>query len=210
MFEPHSPLASRIERGGRDGADGRRTLELTEIRPVNLVQLGIFAGGEAPLDALVRELTGSALPLAANVVASVGGCRLYRIAPDQVWIRTPDSRCGRELERRVPAAAGTVTVLDAARVCLRVAGASAAALLAHHVPLDLDATVFAPGHFAQTGIAHAGVLLERLAPQAFEMLMLRTFAASTFDLLIDSAWPYGYDLDTQAAAGGGPAASVPR
>jgi sarcosine oxidase gamma subunit len=38
------------------------------------------------------------------------------------------------------------------------------------------------------------VLLERRGPECFELYMLSTFAGSAWDLLVDSALPYGYSI----------------
>jgi heterotetrameric sarcosine oxidase gamma subunit len=198
MFESRSPLAGRLALGGRDGADGARAVRFTEIRGRHLVQLGVFGGGVSALSPLVRSITGAALPDSNCEVTDSGGHRLYRIAADQYWIVALDPGAGRALEQAVPKDLGTVTVLTGARVCLRLEGAAAAAVLAHHVALDLDLKEFPPGRFAQTGIDHAGVLLDRRGAECFELYVLGTFAASAWDVLVDTALPHGYSLGAGA------------
>jgi len=202
MFESRSPLEGRLAAGGRDGADGRRTLRLTEIRNGHLVQLGVFAGAAAALEPIVRSVTGAALPVSSREVTVAGAHRLYRIAPDQYWIVSVEEGAGQELERAIAPESGTVTLLSAARVRLGLEGPAAAAVLAHHVALDFDEAQFPPGRFAQSGIEHAGVLIDRRARDRFELYVLRTFAASTFDMLIDTALPYGYELGVETAGPG--------
>jgi heterotetrameric sarcosine oxidase gamma subunit len=202
MFESRSPLAGRLALGGRDGADGARAVRFTEIRGRHLVQLGVFGGGVSALAPLIRSITGAALPDSNCEVTDSGRHRLYRIAADQYWIVTLDGAAGRALEQAVPADWGTVTVLTGARVCLRLEGGAARDLLAHHVALDLDLQEFPPGRFAQTGLDHAGVLLDRRGAECFELYVLSTFAASAWDVLIDTALPYGYSLGVEPAAGG--------
>jgi heterotetrameric sarcosine oxidase gamma subunit len=209
MFESHSPLEGRIAAGGRDGALGQRALRLAEIRGRYLVQLGLFGRPTSEIDSRVRALTGAVLPRSSNEVTVAGTHRLYRIAPDQYWIVSQDGRVAGALAREIAPEAGTVTLLTSARVCLAIEGSEAAALLAHHLPLDLEEREFPAGCFAQSGIDHVGVLLERRARDGFELYMLRTFAASIFDALIDTALQYGYDLavDTVSADPSEPSAT---
>jgi heterotetrameric sarcosine oxidase gamma subunit len=194
MFESRSPLAARLALGGRDGADGRRAVRFTEIGGRHLVQLGVFGGGASAVAPIVRSITGASLPESNWEVTDSGRHRLYRIAADQYWVVSLEEGAARALEQAMPPDSGTVTVLSGARVCLRLEGEAAREVLAHHVALDLDLNEFPSGRFAQTGIDHAGVLLERRGPECFELYLLSTFAASAWDLLVDSALPYGYTI----------------
>jgi heterotetrameric sarcosine oxidase gamma subunit len=199
MFESRSPLAARLALGGRDGADGRRAVRFTEIGGRQIVQLGIFGGGASAVAPLVRSITGASLPDSNCEVTDSGRHRLYRIAADQYWVVSLEAGAARALEQAMPPDAGTVTVLSGARVCLRLEGEAVRDMLAHHVALDLDLNEFPAGRFAQTGIDHAGVLLDRRGPECFELYLLSTFAASAWDLLVDSALPYGYSILQETA-----------
>jgi heterotetrameric sarcosine oxidase gamma subunit len=209
MFDSRSPLAARLAPGGRDGADGRRAVCFTEIRGRHLVQLGVFGGGASAVSPLVRSITGAPLPESNCEVTDSGRHRLYRIAADQYWIVSLEEGAGRALERALPPESGTVTVLTGARVCLRLDGEAACDVLAHHVALDLDVQEFPAGRFAQTGIDHAGALLDRRGRECFELYMLCTYAASAWDLLVDSALPYGYSLGVESVPAGGPGSTPP-
>ena len=173
------------------------------------MQVGVFGGGASAVAPLVRSITGAALPDSNCEVTESGPHRLYRIAADQYWLVSLEEGAGRALEQAMPSDSGTVTVLSGARVCLRLDGAAASAVLAHHVALDLDLQEFPPGRFAQTGIDHAGVLVDRRGRECFELYLLSTFAASAWDLLVDSALPYGYSVGVESAAAGGAGLSPP-
>ena len=202
MFESRSPLEGRLAAGGRDGADGARSLRITEIRGWYLTQLGVFGDGASALAPLVRSITGAALPDSNGQVTVSGPHRLYRIALDQYWVISLEEATGRALEQAAPPDSGTVTVLSGARLCLRLEGAAARDVLAHQVALDLDLTQFPAGRFAQTGFDHTGMLLDRRGRERFELYVLSTFAASTWDVLTDTALPYGYDVGVESAAAG--------
>ena len=72
--------------------------------------------------------------------------------------------------------------------------AAARAFLGQLVPIDLDPTVFPVHGFAQTGIRHVAGLLFRASEERYELLALRTFAAFTWEVLLDAARPLGYDI----------------
>jgi heterotetrameric sarcosine oxidase gamma subunit len=209
MFESRSPLAERLALGGRDGVDGARAVRFTEIRGRHVVQLGVFGSGASALSPLVQSITGAPLPESNCEAAVSGPHRLYRIAADQYWVVSLEDGAGRALEQAMPPELGTVTMLSGARVCLRLDGTAVRELLAHHVALDLDLQEFPSGRFAQTGIDHAGVLLDRRGRECFELYLLSTFAASAWDLLVDSALPYGYSVGVESAAAGGPDLTSP-
>jgi sarcosine oxidase subunit gamma len=202
MFESRSPLDERLAVGGRDGVDGARALRITEIRGWYLTQLGVFRDGASALAPLVRPITGAALPDSNGEVTVSGAHRLYRTAVDQYWLISLEEGAGRALEQAVSPEAGTVTVLAGARICLRLEGAAARDVLAHQVALDFDLTQFPAGRFAQTGFHHTGVLVDRRGRERFELYVLGTFAASIWDVLVDTALPYGYEVGVESAAAG--------
>lgn len=194
MFEPRSALADRIAAGGRDGAAGRRTLRLAELCGWHLAQLAVFAGREGEFAHALDPLLGGDLPTAPDT-ASIRDCgRLYRIAADRYWIVTADAGLLPALALAVPPDTGTVTPLSCSRTRIALEGPAARTLLARHVAIDLDAAAFRVGQFAQTGLHHTAAMIERGGDDRFELYVLRTYAASTWDWLIDAALPFGYDV----------------
>ena len=215
MFELRSPLATHLAVGGRDGADGRRSLRIGELAGWHLVQIGVFERSRAALAAAVEAVCGCALPSSPRtvttsprlvtasprtvttsppIVTAVPAHRLYRIAEDQYWLVTQDRAAAAALSRAIAPQDASITVLDHARIRLLIEGAAAAALLARLVTIDLRPTAFPAGCFAQTGVHHAGVLLERSGAERYEMYVLRTFAVSTWEWIVDAAMSYGYDI----------------
>ena len=200
MFERRSPLAAHLADGGRDGVDGGRRLRLGEIGGWHLVQVGALRRSREKFRAAFEAACGCAPPSSARVVTCFGAHRLYRIAADQTWIVTADARLPAALARVLAPDAGTSTVLTHARVRLAIEGKAAALLLTHLVPIDLRDRNFPVGAFAQTGLHHTPVLLERSGSQRYELYVLHSFAVSAWVWIIDSALPYGYDLHTGQTA----------
>ena len=208
MFELRSPLATHLTARGRDGADGRRAVRIGELVGWHLVQIGAFDRSRAALALAVEAVCGCALPTSPRLVTTSSRLvaaspqletaspvhRLYRIAEDQYWLVTQDPSAAAALASAIAPQVATITALDHARIRLVIEGAAATALLARLVTIDLRPTAFPAGCFAQTGVHHAGVLLERSGAERYEMYVLRTYAVSTWEWIVDAAMPFGYDI----------------
>ena len=196
MFERRSALTAQLAADGRDGVDGRRALRVSEVRGLYLAQLAVFRGREA----LLRD---ALQPLGADLAAEVGSrsadarCRIFHVARGQFWIVTPDSTWLSQLALAVPPHAGAATLLSHGRVRIAVEGLEVRALLAKGIAIDLHPDKFRIGDFALTGLHHTGIFVERTGADRFELVVLRTFAASIWDWLLDAALPLGYELDVE-------------
>ena len=195
MLSSRSALESYRGQSGVDNAEGRRGVRLGEISDFRLVHIGVYAAGAARVAAGVSAVLGGALPESASRAATLAGYRVMRIAPDQYWVVGGDTGLDERLRAAIAADAGSVTSLDGARTRLLIEGPAARALLGRLVAVDLDPTVFPTGGFAQTGIHHVGGLLFKADEDRFEFFALRTFAASTWEVMLDAACSFGYEID---------------
>lgn len=190
MLERRSALAGALARGGRDGADGRRRLQLGEVRGWSLVQIAAFPGTMARIESIL-----GAVPTMANEIMAAGDTVLLRIAPDQIWIIGPDaSGLDARLQQAIDPADGAVTPLSHGRTRIFIAGGSARDVLMKGVPLDFHPEVFRVGHFALTGLHHTPVLIHRVDDDRYELYALRTFALTLWEWLADAALESGYDI----------------
>jgi len=199
MFKERSPLAESLAAGARIGATGvtgasGATVRLGELQDWCLVQVGSYAHSLPALDAAISPLIGAPLPQSPRAATQSGAHRLYRIAADQYWIVTRDRQLPEALALAVPGEVGSVLDLSHARVRLALTGPGVRTLLAKVVSVDLRPQSFAVGQFVQTGLHHTGVLLERLAPEHFELYVLRTYALSIWEWLTDAAGPLGFAI----------------
>lgn len=139
-----------------------RTTALIALRP----------GRDAALTAALAGM-GQTLPPMGRFTHSAG-LLLARVAPGQVLAMREgaDAPLMQELAS-LSAEAGLIDLSDA-RVGVRLAKAG----LAHLLPLDLHAGTFAPGHCAQTLMAHMSVLVLQHGPDAYEIQVMRSYAAS--------------------------------
>jgi heterotetrameric sarcosine oxidase gamma subunit len=193
MFEWHSALAERANAGGRDGARGGRQLRLTEVRGWHLAQLATFPDQHAKFQECVRTLSGADLPAELYRGVTHNESRLVRITAQQYWWISVSSAPLLRLARELPPTAGTVTVLTASRVRIRITGPAARDLLAKGIALDLHPAVFQVGCSAQTGLHHTGVFLERVGEDDYEIYVPCSYAAWIWEWLVDAALPFGYD-----------------
>lgn len=194
MFESRSALESYRAQTAVKGSDGTKALRLGAIAPTPLIQLGVYPGGAARVATALLPILGGGLPDSPVLAAMAGDQLIMRIAPDQYWLVGGDSGLEARLRSAVPADAGCVTSLDGARTRLTVEGPAARTLFSRLVAIDLHPTVFPLHAFAQTGIHHVGGLLLRVGEDRYEFFALRTYAAFMWEVLIDSAHPFGFDI----------------
>ncbi|MBV8805887.1 MAG: hypothetical protein JO042_12595, partial [Sinobacteraceae bacterium] len=156
--------------------------------------IGVYPGAAPRVAAGASSVLGGPLPDSPVRTTTAGSHLIFRIAPDQYWVLGGESVLEAQLRTAIPADAGCVTSLDGARTRLFVEGPRARDLLGRLVPIDLHPTVFPLGGFAQTGIHHVAGLLLRADEDRYEFFALRTFAAFTWEVLVDAARPFGYEI----------------
>lgn len=151
---------------------------IDEIEIGHLTQLAGWSTFESAAERLLQSL-GLALPIDYRTPVRAGETTAWRVAPDRVLVHSAAE----------PGLASSqdVAVLDLsqARVCLSVTGPGAAGLLSRVVALDFSETAFPIGTFAQTGLHHVGVLIERTGRERFLVFIPTTWARSLTELLID-------------------------
>jgi heterotetrameric sarcosine oxidase gamma subunit len=194
VLESYSALES-CHSLSNNAAAADPAVRLGEVADNQLLHIGAYPGAAARVAASASTVLGGALPDSPVRTATAGNHLMFRIAPDQYWV---SGRSEPTLEARlraaIPADAGCVTSLDGARTHLFVEGPRARELLGRLVPIDLHPTAFPVGGFAQTGIHHVAGLLLRANEDRYEFFALRTFAAFTWEVLVDAARPFGYEI----------------
>jgi heterotetrameric sarcosine oxidase gamma subunit len=197
MFESRSALASALEKGGRDGADGRRRCRLGEVRGQVLLQVAGFPATIAEVERVLPAVLGAPLPKTLSETVAVGAGRVFRTGPEQFWIVGPASTgedAAGHLSRAIPPAVGAVTSLSHSRTRIIIDGACARDVLRKGIPLDLDPDVFRVDQAALTGIHHTPVLIHRAGADRYELYAMRSFALSVWEWLTDAALEFGYDI----------------
>lgn len=133
-------------------------------------QLAGWGGFAASADTAARKL-GLSLPDDFRSSQRSASLSLWRIAPDRALI-------GAEHRSDPPETPADIALLDLsqARVKMVLNGAGAAGLLARLTSVDTSLNAFPLDTFAQTGVRHVGVLIDRRAVDRFDVLVPRTWA----------------------------------
>ncbi len=164
---------------------------VSEIHGWHLAQLTAFRPRQEEFRRCLAQAVGIDPPAALYRGSTYGASRLIRLTSDQYWwLATEDAAMRRFADQLAPEA-GALTSLSAGRVRLRVEGAHARDLLAKGIAIDLHPAQFAVGHSAQTGLHHTSIFLERIAADAYDLFVQRTFAASIKEWLTDASLSYG-------------------
>jgi methylglutamate dehydrogenase subunit D len=161
----------------------------TEIRPGSILQVGAWPDTLRTVETVIEELLGVQVPPVGSAVADPN-LTVAAIAPGRYLISGMAPDLAQRFEAALPSADGAVTNLLHGRVILRLDG-EAAALLSRCVAIDLDPSVFPAGRVAQTMIHHVDVLIHRQKRTVFDLWMLRSFAESLVDWLLDAGLELG-------------------
>ena len=132
---------------------------------------------------------GFGLPLVPNTVGSLDDRRALWLGPDEWLVVGPDGQQGaieRALLNALSGTFGSIVDVSANRTMLEIRGPKGRELLAHGIPIDLDARSFRPNQCAQTLLAKTQVILERRDGEAtFHVLVRTSFAGYVADWLLD-------------------------
>ncbi len=161
MLEALSPIVGHA-------AHEAEGLALREAPGFTLIQ---YAGADR---ALAREL--GVEPEFGKVEKSEGRS-FIRVAPHQVWV------LGEQIEVRQCHA----TPLSSGRSRFALEGEKARALLAACAAIDFSRSALGTGACAMTGIHHTPVLIQCTGPESFHIYVMRSFALSVWETLVDAA-----------------------
>ena len=153
---------------------------ITARRPGVLLEIALWP----PVDD-AAALAGLALPADGKSASVAGARRLFRLAPRRLWLW--DDGPDPQVAEPVPADQASWCDLSHARMVFELAGPRAESLMTRLVPIDLRASVFPVGAFAQSFIQDAGVLIHRTADDAFALFVPTSFSQSIAESLCHAA-----------------------
>jgi sarcosine oxidase, subunit gamma len=184
-----SPLADYAHRFAELSAANPADLFLRERQFLTQLNLRADPRNAGVMQRLASAL-GFALPVAPNTTAAMEDRRALWLGPDEWLIVGPEDQedtLEQALRDDLAGAFGSIVDVSATRTALEIRGAKSRDLLAHGVPIDLDARSFAPGHCAQTLLGKAQVIIERRADEAgFHLYVLSSFACYVAEWLVDA------------------------
>ena len=103
-----------------------------------------------------------------------------------------------EIFGKTPLLDGKASIADQGhgRVGSGISGAAVRSVLAKGTAVDLALSNFPVGHSAMTLIGHISALISRTGAESFELLVLRGFAESLWDELIQMSLDFSVDART--------------
>ncbi|WP_336099114.1 sarcosine oxidase subunit gamma [Roseovarius sp. CH_XMU1461] len=175
------------EEAAGSGRPGPAGVSLREVSGFSLTQFACWPDTLIEVGAMAARAAGCDAAPGPGQVATGARGSLLRVEPLKWWlIREADSAPIADM----PAELGAALELSSARTWVRVEGPEASRLLNHFLPLDLRPDAFPRDRVASTAFHHVGITLWR-SGGAFELALPRSFAASLWKLLVDSARQYG-------------------
>jgi len=184
-----SPLADYRDRFVALSAATRGDILIRELP--YLAQINLRADpNDGDLMRRLASTLGFLLPVVPNTATSQGDRRALCLSPDEWLLVGPDGQqevLQQALRNGLDGSFGSIVDVSANRTVLEIAGPKAHELLAHAIPIDLDARWFRPGRCAQTLLAKAQVIIERRDESAFQIFMRASFAGYVADWLLDAA-----------------------
>ena len=183
-----SPLADYTDRFAALSTATDGALSIRELPFVSQVDLRADPK-DADLMQRLAAAIGFALPTVPNTVTSREDRRALWLAPDEWLVVGPDGQQGaieRELRNGLNSAFGSIVDVSANRTVIEIRGGKARDLLAHCVPIDLDARVFSAGRCAQTLLVKAHVIIECRDESGLILYVRASFATYAADWLLDA------------------------
>lgn len=156
-------------------------------------------GRREALAAKVKTLYGLDLPIRPGRVAA--GTASFVATGPGAWLAVSEAGPEGWAETLTAQLEGLASVSDQSDgyVAIRLEGPAVIDILAKGVFLDLHPSVFPIGAAGGTTLAHMGVILWRREGLAFDLLTFRSFAASLWHWLEESAAEYGLAVLPPAA-----------
>ena len=142
-----------------------------------------FAGAAAPL---MRAL-GFAGPGDFRLSQVAGGFASFRVAPERILVRAPDSESFRKAAAGLDLSLAPVLELTGSRRIFRISdsggsgGGGAAEVLSRLAAVDFSDGAFPAGAFAQAECLGTGALFHRAAASDFDVYVSRSWAESFRD-----------------------------
>lgn len=115
--------------------------------------------------------------------------------PGQWFVVGDAALSAAEIFGRTPMLEGRASIADQGhgRIRIGISGRAVETVLAKGTAVDLDPAKFPVGHSAMTLIGHISALVTRTGAESFELLVLRGFAESLWDELIQMSLEFGVD-----------------
>jgi len=111
---------------------------------------------------------------------------IWRIEPLKWWILKNNLD--------LPDHLGTNLDLSHAYTSINITGENTTLLLNRFLPIDLRESVFKDNSSASSAIHHVNIKLLKFSKNNFQLFIPRGFALSTWEILLETAYQFGYEI----------------
>ena len=154
------------------------TVTVTEVTLDPMTMIAPFKNQLAKVDALLKAGDGVGFP-APNRMESSDGVRILWAGQGRALLIGADAPAGLR---------GLAALTDQAdaSACAQISGAGAVDALARLVPVDLRLSYFPVGQTARTFVNHMAASVTRTAPDAFEVMVMRSMGQTLIHELTEA------------------------
>jgi sarcosine oxidase subunit gamma len=181
----HRPTLADAKSGSFGAPSAGARITLTALPEGHVLQV-LAARGTGDLQDLIPRIGDGAL----HAVRPYG--------PGQWFVVGDAPLSAAEIYGKMPLLDGRASISDQShgRVRIGISGRAIETVLAKGTAVDLDSARFPIGQSAMTLIGHISALITRTGADSFELLVLRGFAESLWDELIQMSLEFGVDAKT--------------
>ena len=180
-----SALSSSYQKGFFGKKDIKGVI-LTEIKDLILYQVSAWPETLNDVGVKIAKAINLKEFPSPNKALNESQVALLRIEPLKWWI------IGSIIIELSPEE-GSILDLSHSRTHLRISGNDSISLLNRHLPIDLRETSFPLNSVASTAFHHCSVTLWR-SKNGYELFLPRAFAFSLWEVLLESAAQFGYEI----------------
>lgn len=192
MLEVRSALASHLKPGRHSDGGG---VVLSEVRGRYIFQAAGWPNSFEAISKRLTDIAGTTVPEAFGVASVADTVTAIWAGAERLWFTTQDAGLLERLATSVSDEEAVLLDVSESRTIIRVGGTAVRSVLAKGVPIDLHTDVFPVQAIAHTMVEHAGVMVHRVGPEAFELYVPRSYAAALWHWLTVSAAEYGYEVE---------------
>ena len=185
MLKRYSALDSNYLLGSYP-LDDKISVRFKEFRNLNLQQLACWSNTLSETENFFKkELNVNNSP-SFNKGIIKDGYSLWRMEPFKWWML--------EKELNFPDELGTNLDMSHSFTCINISGDHSTLLLNRHLPVDLRENKFPSSSSASSAIHHVSVKILKYSANNYNLFIPRGFALSLWEVLLESAAQFGYEI----------------
>ncbi|MBO88999.1 MAG: hypothetical protein CMP14_05715 [Rickettsiales bacterium] len=193
MLDRRSQLAEHLK-PGRYGAGDKPGVVLSEVRDRAIVQAAGWPDSFDEVSKCLAKVAGGAPPGTFRIASVADTVTILWAGAERLWFTADDRDLISRFDGCVTDEEAMLLELSDSRTILRIKGGAARRVLMKGVAVDLHTSVFPMQAIAHTMVEHAGVLLHRVGPEAFELYVPRSYAVNIWQWLTKSSAEFGYEV----------------